>query len=200
MPKNQPKTTFLKDYQPFPFAIESVTLHCSLEDDRALITSTLVVRQRTAGVPLRLDGRELKLVAISLDDQPLSPDHYQLDDEALILLEPPAAFTLQITTRLHPQANTSLEGLYASNGIFCTQCEAEGFRKITFFPDRPDVLSRFTVTLEAETKAFPVLLANGNLLAEERLANGRHRATWQDPFPKPCYLFAMVAGDLACLH
>jgi len=200
VPKNQPKATLLKDYQPFAFVIESVTLLCALHDDQALITSTLVVRQKTAGVPLRLDGRELELIAISLDDQPLAADRYQLDNEALTLLDPPAAFSLRIATRIHPQANTSLEGLYSSNGIFCTQCEAEGFRKITFFPDRPDVLSRFTVTLEAEAKAFPVLLANGNLLTTAVLADGRHSATWQDPFPKPCYLFAMVAGDLACLR
>ncbi|MDD5758088.1 MAG: aminopeptidase N [Desulfobulbaceae bacterium] len=200
MNKNQPKTTFLKDYQPFPFQIESITLRCALHEDHAVISSTLTITRTTAvAKDLRLDGSDLELLDITLDGQPLSEKGYRLDAEALVILSPPATFHLQISTRIHPQNNTSLEGLYRSNGIFCTQCEAEGFRKITFFPDRPDVLSRFTTTIEADHAKYPILLANGNLLESKALANGRHQASWQDPFPKPCYLFALVAGNLAML-
>ncbi len=198
MSETQPKAHFLKDYQPFPFQIESIDLHCALHEDHALVTSTLVVKKsRPKAVGLRLDGRDLELVDIALDGRSLTAGDYELEAEALVIPAPPSLFTLRITTRIRPQDNTSLEGLYRSNGMFCTQCEAEGFRKITFFPDRPDVLSRFTTTVEADHAAYPVLLANGNLLASATLSSGRHSATWQDPFPKPCYLFAMVAGDLA---
>jgi aminopeptidase N len=197
----QPKTVFLKDYRPFPFLIDSIDLHCALYEDHALIRSTLSIRQREAGgAPCRLDGRRLELVDIALDGRPLAPADYELDGEGLTILAPPAAFTLAVTTRLRPQENTTLEGLYRSNGLFCTQCESEGFRTITYFPDRPDVLARFTTTIEADQACCPVLLSNGNRIDTKVLATGRHSATWQDPFPKPCYLFAMVAGDLAVLR
>ncbi len=194
-------TILLKDYRPFPFRIETIDLLLSLYEDHALVTATLAVRRQQEGsAPLRLDGRSLELIEIAMDGRLLAASDYQLGPEALVLPAPPAAFTLRIVTRLRPQENTSLEGLYRSHGIFCTQCEAEGFRKITFFPDRPDVLARYTTTIEAEAAAYPVLLANGNLRATAPLAAGRHSATWVDPFPKPSYLFAMVAGDLACLE
>jgi aminopeptidase N len=201
MPENQPQLVSLKDYRPFPFLIDTIDLHCALHEDHALIRATLAVRRRE-GVDgaCRLQGRSLELIAITLDGHPLPSTAYAVDPEGLTLLAPPATFTLEITTRIRPQENTSLEGLYRSNGLFCTQCEAEGFRKITYFPDRPDVLSRFTTTLEADFASCPVLLANGNRIQQQALAAGRHSATWQDPFPKPCYLFAMVAGDLAVLR
>ena len=201
MTEPQHQSTLLKDYRPFPFLIEAIDLAFSLYEDHALVTSTLTVRERQSGSgPLRLDGRGLELVEIAMDGQILPPSDYTLDAEALVITTPPAAFTLRIVTRLRPQDNTSLEGLYRSNGIFCTQCEAEGFRKITFFPDRPDVLTRYTTTIEADSVAYPVLLSNGNLGSISTVAPGRHTATWHDPFPKPCYLFAMVAGDLAVLE
>ncbi len=201
MPANQPQPVLLKDYRPFPFLIDTIDLHCALHEDHALIRSTLSLRRREGGAgPCRLDGRALELVSIHMDGRPLTPAAYHLNPEALTIPEPPERFTLEITTRIRPQENTSLEGLYRSHGLFCTQCEAEGFRKITFYPDRPDVLARFTTTIEADLACCPVLLANGNRIGHEVLADGRHSATWQDPFPKPCYLFAMVAGDLAVLR
>jgi len=200
MSETQPKTIFLKDYQPFPFQIESIALHCTLHEDHALINSTLAIRKREEGEhALRLDGHDLELVQIALDGRTLTPGEYELDAESLVIQSSRPAFTVRLITKIRPQDNTSLEGLYRSNGMFCTQCESEGFRKITFFPDRPDVLTRFTTSIEANLGRYPVLLANGNLIDSARLANGRHSATWQDPFPKPCYLFAMVAGDLAVL-
>jgi len=201
MSKTHPKTTFLKDYQPFPFQIETINLHCTLHEDHALVTSTLVIGRKADGEnALRLDGCDLELIHLAIDGQTLAPSDYELDAESLVIPSPPPAFTLRVTTKIRPQDNTSLEGLYRSNGMFCTQCESEGFRKITFFPDRPDVLTRFTTTIEADRKRYPVLLANGNLIDSATLTNGRHSATWQDPFPKPCYLFAMVAGDLTALR
>ena len=202
MSEPQHQSILLKDYRPFPFLIETIDLAFSLHEDHALVTSTLTGRERQPGSgPLRLDGRGLELVEIAMDGRPLlAVSDYTLDAEALVIPAPPAAFTLRLVTRLRPQDNTSLEGLYRSHGIFCTQCEAEGFRKITFFPDRPDVLSRYTTTIEADSGAYPVLLSNGNLLGTRAVDPGRHAATWRDPFPKPCYLFAMVAGDLAVLE
>ncbi|MBA3014410.1 MAG: aminopeptidase N [Proteobacteria bacterium] len=195
-----PQPVLLKDYRPFPFHIATVDLCCNLFEDHALITATMTVSAiDTDAAALRLDGRELELIAIAIDGQELSAAEYQLDSVSLIITAPAPQFTVTITSRIKPQTNTSLEGLYRSHGMFCTQCEAEGFRKITFFPDRPDVLSRFTTTIEADQTRYPVLLANGNLISTTS-KNGRHTATWQDPFAKPCYLFAMVAGNLAVLR
>ena len=201
MSESQPKAVFLRDYRPFPYLIDTIDLHCALHEDHALIRSTLSLRQRTGeGGPCRLNGRRLELIAITLNGRTLDPADYALEEESLIILAPPAAFTLIITTRLRPQENTTLEGLYRSNGLFCSQCESEGFSTITFFPDRPDVLARYTTTIEADRASCPILLANGNPVGSALLDGGRHSATWEDPFPKPCYLFAMVAGDLAVLR
>ncbi|MDA8159674.1 MAG: aminopeptidase N [Desulfobacteraceae bacterium] len=201
MPALRPQPVLLKDYRPFPFVVSTVELQVALHEDHALVSSTLAVQRREGDgqEPLRLDGQGLELVEIRLDGQPLPPEAFSLDPEALVLRPPRPSFRLEITTRIRPQDNTSLEGLYRSHGVFCTQCEAQGFRKITFFPDRPDVLARYTTTIEADRDAYPVLLANGNLVESLVLPGGRHRATWHDPFPKPCYLFALVAGDLAVL-
>jgi aminopeptidase N len=146
--------------------------------------------------PLTLDGVRLKLIALALDGAALAPADYAVTAEHLTLAKVPDAFVLESEVEIDPEGNTFLEGLYMSGGRFCTQCEAEGFRKITYFPDRPDVLSRFSVRMEADKAAFPRLLSNGNLIESGDLAGGRHYARWRDPFPKPCYLFALVAGEL----
>jgi len=196
-----PQPVLLKDYRPFPFVVSAIDLFCDLFEDQALITATMAVSPLTdTSCPLRLDGRELELLGVAVDGRDLSADEFQLDSASLTIVAPAANFMLTIKARIKPQENTTLEGLYRSHGMFCTQCEAEGFRKITFFPDRPDVLSRFTTTIEADQARYPILLANGNLMASELKDDGRHRAIWQDPFAKPCYLFAMVAGDLSVLR
>ncbi|HWD67049.1 MAG TPA: aminopeptidase N, partial [Caulobacteraceae bacterium] len=149
--------------------------------------------------PLRLNGERLKPVSVSLDGQRLGPDEHQIDKEWLTVPSVPTAFVLETEVEIDPAGNTALQGLYVSAGRFCTQCEAEGFRNITWFADRPDVLARYTVRIEAD-KAFPRLLSNGNLLDSGDLPGGRHFAVWQDPFPKPSYLFALVAGELDVLE
>ncbi|PKM43286.1 MAG: aminopeptidase N [Gammaproteobacteria bacterium HGW-Gammaproteobacteria-1] len=193
-----PNTIYLKDYAPYPFHIESIDLRFELEELRTRVTARSRWQRRAAG-PLRLDGQELQLNAVRLDGKPLTAGDYQVDADTLVIAQVPDAFTLEIETIINPAGNTALEGLYVSGGNFCTQCEAEGFRKITYFPDRPDVMTVYTTTLIAEQSKFPVLLANGNLVAEGERDDGRHYATWHDPFPKPCYLFALVAGDLDCV-
>ncbi|MGV1099639.1 aminopeptidase N [Thiovibrio sp. JS02] len=197
---SEAKTVYLRDYRPPAFWVAEVVLRVDLHEERALVRAALSCRRNPgAGEqdgPLILFGQELVLKSIVLDGLPLAPDRYRLDGESLTIAEAPAEFSLELETEIYPQNNTSLEGLYRSSGNFCTQCEAEGFRKITYFPDRPDVLARYTVTITAEQARYPVLLANGNLREKGALANGRHYATWHDPFPKPSYLFAMVAGKL----
>ena len=143
-----------------------------------------------------LHGQQLELLALELDGQALGADDYQLDDEQLGVQPRQAEFVLRSTVRIHPESNTALEGLYKSGKMFCTQCEAEGFRKITYYLDRPDVMSRFTTTVSAEQQRYPVLLSNATRWPAVPEGNGRHWATWEDPFKKPAYLFALVAGDL----
>ncbi|MDX1655019.1 MAG: aminopeptidase N [Candidatus Competibacteraceae bacterium] len=195
----QPKTIHRQDYTPLGYRIEQVELRFHLGEEGTRVDARLRV-VRTADRPLVLDGVELELLSLTLDGRPLEEDQYRLDEASLTLLDPPQAFTLALSTRIHPQANLSLEGLYQSGGNFCTQCEAEGFRKITYYPDRPDVLSEFTVTLVADRARYPVLLSNGNLIDRGEGDDGRHWATWHDPFPKPSYLFALVAGRLELLE
>ncbi|MCW8919410.1 MAG: aminopeptidase N [Gammaproteobacteria bacterium] len=196
---NTPSTIYRKDYTPYSHNVESVALHIELEGSRTTVRSTLRLRALGAGRTLRLDGSELELISVELDGRPLAADEYVLDEGSLTL-DTPAQCELTITTAIKPAANTALEGLYLSSGNFCTQCEAEGFRRITFYPDRPDVLSVFTTTLIADRAKYPQLLANGNRIDCGELEGGRHYAVWHDPFPKPCYLFALVAGDLACVR
>jgi aminopeptidase N len=194
-----PTTIHRKDYTPYSHNVESVALRIELEGSLTTVRATLKLRARGEGRTLRLDGSELELLAIELDGRPLSAAEYRLD-EASLTLDTPERCELTITTAIAPVANTALEGLYLSSGNFCTQCEAEGFRRITFYPDRPDVLSIFTTTLIADRATYPQLLANGNRIDAGELDAGRHYAVWHDPFPKPCYLFALVAGDLACVR
>ncbi|GHD31101.1 aminopeptidase N [Parahalioglobus pacificus] len=203
MREAQPATIYLKDYEPPAYRIEQTQLHFALHEDYALVTATLSIA-RTAGAPetqaLVLHGQALKLESIQLDGNTLGEGTYVIDEASLTLEAVPGEFELRTVVRIEPQNNTSLEGLYKSRTMFCTQCEAEGFRKITYFLDRPDVMSIYTVTVEADAARYPVLLSNGNCVATEALASGRHSATWHDPFPKPAYLFALVAGDLSVVE
>lgn len=201
MKGDQPVTIRLQDYSPPEHAVDQVDLRFELGEDETRVYSKMTVRRVAAGKPaLQLDGRQLQLQSLKLDGRLLNVGEYKLDEEQLVLFSPPDQFTLEIETRIKPHENTSLEGLYKSSGNFCTQCEAQGFRTITFFPDRPDVMSRYTTTIVADKKRYPVLLSNGNPADQGELADGRHWRTWVDPFPKPSYLFALVAGDLRCLE
>ncbi|WP_047336967.1 MULTISPECIES: aminopeptidase N [Pseudomonas] len=204
MRTDQPKMIYLKDYQAPEYLIDETHLTFELFEDHSLVHAQLVMRRnpaRGAGLPpLVLDGQQLELLSVSLSDQALSASDYQLDDSHLTLHPTSASFTLDTSVRIHPESNTALEGLYKSSGMFCTQCEAEGFRKITYYLDRPDVMSKFTTTVVAEQHSYPVLLSNGNPIASGPGEDGRHWATWEDPFMKPAYLFALVAGDLWCVE
>lgn len=205
MRTDQPKTIYLKDYQQPDYWIDETHLTFELFDDHALVHSRLSLRlnqNRSQGQrpPLVLDGQQLELITVALDDQTLGEQDYQLNDDSLTLHPPGDAFDLAVTTRIHPRENTALEGLYQSGSMFCTQCEAEGFRKITYYLDRPDVMSRFTTTVIADRGDYPILLSNGNPIASGDNEGGRHWVTWEDPFPKPAYLFALVAGDLCLIQ
>ncbi len=197
-----PQTVWLKDYRPPAWRIDSVALAFDLGEDATRIAARLDLRRQGdgGGAPLVLDGQGLTLLSIAIDGRPLADGEYRLTDDSLTIAAPPDAFALETEVETRPQDNTALEGLYKSSGTFCTQCEAEGFRRITFFLDRPDVMATYRTTITADRRRYPVLLSNGNLVAQEALADGRHRAVWEDPFPKPSYLFALVAGDLACVE
>lgn len=200
-----PKTILLKDYTPPEFLIERAELLVDLNEQNTLVTSRLQVRRNPASVgpaqALLLDGQGLELKSIKLNGLPISECQYRLTTESLVIQNlPHHPFEIETVVQINPKTNTALEGLYLSDGMFCTQCEAQGFRKISFFPDRPDIMTRFTTTLTADKRLYPVLLSNGNLLAGGDLLDGRHWAKWEDPFPKPCYLFALVAGKLSCLE
>lgn len=204
MRTEQPQVIYLKDYQAPEYLIDETHLTFELFEDHSLVHAQLVMRRnpaRGAGLPaLVLDGQQLELLSVALDDQPLGDGDYQLDDSHLTLLPKAERFTLDTSVKIHPESNTALEGLYKSSGMFCTQCEAEGFRKITYYLDRPDVMSTFTTTVIAEQHRYPVLLSNGNPIGSGPQQDGRHWATWEDPFKKPAYLFALVAGDLWCVE
>ena len=187
-------TTYLADYQPFPFRLEETLLHFDIHEGHTEVRADL--RFDGEGGELRLDGQELEFLGVAVDGRELSGNEYRLDEESLTVFDAPARCTVTVRTRIEPERNTILEGLYKSRAMYCTQCEAEGFRRIVYYPDRPDVLSRFTTTITADAATHPVLLSNGNLVAEQ-VRDGRRTVTWQDPFPKPSYLFALVAGELA---
>ena len=200
MRTSQPQTIYLKDYRVPAFLVDHVDLRFELFEDGARVHSVLSMRRNPDSADrqgaLELDGDSLKLEAVSLDGAELRGGQYQDLGDRLVVAEVPDSFELKVVTWIEPQNNTRLEGLYKSSGMFCTQCEAEGFRCITFFPDRPDVMARFRTRVEADKAAYPILLSNGNDVERGDLADGRHFVTWEDPFPKPCYLFALVAGDL----
>lgn len=204
MRTEQPQVIYLKDYQAPEYLIDETHLTFELFEDHTLVHAQLVMRRnpaRGAGLPpLELDGQQLELLRAALDDQELQPGDYQLDADSLTVQPKAERFTLDTSVKIHPESNTALEGLYKSGKMFCTQCEAEGFRKITYYLDRPDVMSTFTTTVIAEQHRYPVLLSNGNPIGSGPVEDGRHWATWEDPFMKPAYLFALVAGDLWCVE
>ncbi|MEL6961435.1 MAG: aminopeptidase N [Pseudomonadota bacterium] len=200
----QPTPKYLSDYRPPDYLIDTVFLDFQLGEANTEVEARLSVRRNPdvdgQSPPLVLHGEDLTLLAICMNGQRLPEPRYSVDAESLTIPDVPERFTLEIITRIQPEKNTALEGLYVSNRIFCTQCEAEGFRKITYFLDRPDVMSRYRTRIEAQKAAYPVLLANGNKVDSGDRPGGRHYAVWEDPFPKPAYLFALVAGDLAVLE
>ena len=197
---NTPQPVHLKDYLPPDYLIETIALHIDLFDDHALVSAHMQIHANQGNTtplkPLVLNGHDMTLISVAVDDQALSEKDYQLENESLTISKVADKFSLNIRTRIRPQENTSLEGLYRSSGMFCTQCEAEGFRKITYYLDRPDVMAVFTTTIVADKKLYPVLLSNGNPVDTGETDDGRHWVTWHDPFKKPAYLFAMIAGDL----
>ena len=200
MRTSQPQTIYLSDYKVPAYLVDTVDLVFELFEDGARVRSTLELRRNPesdeTSAPLELDGDNLKLESVSLDGAGLSSGEFEDRGDQLVIRSVPDQFRLTVVTWIEPQNNTRLEGLYKSSGMFCTQCEAEGFRCITFFPDRPDIMARFRTRIEANKEAYPILLSNGNDVEKGELENGRHFVTWEDPFPKPCYLFALVAGDL----
>lgn len=204
MRTEQPQMIHLKDYQAPDYLIDETHLTFELFEDHTLVHAQLVMRRNPArgeGFPvLALDGQQLELLSVKLDDVDLTSADYELTDSHLTLHPSAEQFVVDTSVKIHPESNTALEGLYKSGSMFCTQCEAEGFRKITYYLDRPDVMSTFTTTVVAEQHRYPILLSNGNPLASGPDDDGRHWATWEDPFKKPAYLFALVAGDLWCVE
>jgi aminopeptidase N len=202
-PQTTPHETRLADYQPPAFLIDTVELSFDLDEAATHVRSRIALRRNPAAVdraaPLSLDGEALTLVRVALDGAELGANRYVLEDGKLLIPDMPDTATLEIEARIAPKDNTELSGLYTSNGSYFTQCEAEGFRRITYFPDRPDVMARFTTTITADRARVPVMLSNGNPGAIEDAGNGRRRVVWTDPHPKPCYLFALVAGDLVAI-
>ena len=203
MKEASPKTIFLRDYQPPAWLVDEVHLWFDLREQGTRVRSRLSMRRNPAvpaGQDLWLDGEELIPVAFILDGKPLPESAFSIDENGVRIDAPPDVFVLETEVEIAPEKNTALEGLYRSSDMYCTQCEAEGFRRITWYPDRPDVMACFTTTIEADKSQFPILLSNGNPSGAQELDNGRHRITWNDPFPKPGYLFALVAGNLAVIE
>ncbi|MFQ3187649.1 MAG: aminopeptidase N [Marinomonas primoryensis] len=202
MKESQPSAIFLKDYKVPPFLIDKTELTFDLDEATTIVTSRLHMRRNPAygksTAPLVLDGGEdVKLIGVAMDDYSLPPEEYRISEGKLIITATADKFVLTCETLLEPQNNTRLEGLYRSSSMFCTQCEAEGFRHITYYLDRPDVMSVFTTTIIADESRYPVLLSNGNEVERSKTDDGKTLVVWHDPFPKPAYLFALVAGDLA---
>jgi aminopeptidase N len=194
-------TIHLSDYKPPAYLTDEIALVFSLDPTATLVAARSHVRRTgDAPAPLVLQGERLDLQSIAIDGDPLDTSQYRIEPGQLVIDNPPAYFRLDIVTRINPAANTHLEGLYMSAGRFCTQCEAEGFRAITFALDRPDVLARYAVRIEADKAAYPTLLSNGNLTDRGNMGDGRHYAVWVDPYPKPSYLFALVAGKFDSIH
>ncbi|MGY0399321.1 MAG: aminopeptidase N, partial [Ostreibacterium sp.] len=190
------KTQYLQDYKVSDFDIKRVNLDFSLFDNQTIVTAKIQFIKTNKRVKnLILVGEDLQLLSVSIDG--IAYDNYECNNSGLIIKKVPETFTLSTQVIIHPEKNTLLEGLYRSGNIFCTQCEAEGFRHITYFLDRPDVMTEYSVRIEADQKKYPVLLSNGNFIESGNLPCGRHFAHWHDPFAKPSYLFALVAGDLA---
>ncbi|HAZ11742.1 MAG: aminopeptidase N [Bdellovibrionales bacterium GWA2_49_15] len=197
-----PKAIFLKDYREPAFEITDVFLTFNLHPTETVVESRLKIRTRPGKkkVPLILNGEELKFLEASLDGKSLPASEYSVGPEHFTLHRPPKKFELTIKNMINPQGNSALDGLYLARNLYCTQNEPEGFRRITYFLDRPDVMARYTTKIIADKAAYPVLLSNGNPIASGELPSGRHFVEWHDPFPKPCYLYALVAGDLGMIQ
>lgn len=196
--KLAPKETFLADYLVPDYLVDNVALYFDLGRAQTTVRSVLSMRRNPLGQggDCVLDGEKLTLKSIKIDGRELQGNEYLRTDKALLISKVPEQFDLEIEVLIHPDKNTALEGLYHSGRLLCTQCEAEGFRRITYYPDRPDIMAVFTVSIEAEKADWPIMLSNGNLEQKGQLENGRHWVSWHDPHPKPSYLFALVAGDL----
>lgn len=190
----------LQDYKPSAFTVDTVNLTFDIQTEHTVVTAVSKLsrasHETAAGKPLQLDGEDLELLTVMIDDQTLTPTDYQLSETGLTIPKTPDTFTLTIQTRIYPHKNTVLSGLYQSHNLFCTQCESHGFRRMTYFLDRPDVMACYTTTIIADKQKYPILLSNGNCIEQTDVEAGRHSVKWEDPFKKPCYLFALVAGDL----
>ena len=195
------KVIYLKDYKQPDYWVTHVDLTFDLRQGKTLVSAKLHVKKNGSHQnPLLFDGEELELLEVKLNDVVIAKgmtlaDGYMVSNETLSLQPTADAFTLETLVKIYPEKNTALEGLYKSGGNWCTQCEAEGFRRITFFPDRSDNMATYTTKIIADQTAAPVLLSNGNLVENGQAADGRHYTIWDDPFPKPSYLFALVGGD-----
>ncbi|HCG7064932.1 aminopeptidase N [Vibrio parahaemolyticus] len=193
-----PQAKYRKDYQAPSHTITDIDLTFDLYDNDTIVTALSKVVQKGESTTLELDGEGLELRSVKVDGEDWA--HHEVKEASLVLSDLPAEFELEIITKIDPEANTALEGLYKSGGAFCTQCEAEGFRRITYYLDRPDVLAKYTTKVIADKATYPYLLSNGNRIAQGEAENGRHWVQWQDPHPKPAYLFALVAGDFDVLR
>ena len=204
MKTDTPQTIYLKDYRPHPYRIRETALTFLLGDNETIVEGRFEVEltsDESKGEPMVLDGAELELRSIEIDGTKVDESRLTIETETLTIADVPTTdFVLKTKVAIHPEKNTSLEGLYRSSTMFCTQCEAQGFRKITYYIDRPDNLARFTTTIIADGAKFPVQLSNGNPKTSRKLDNGLTETTWEDPYPKPSYLFALVAGDLECIE
>ncbi|MCE9507633.1 MAG: aminopeptidase N [Alphaproteobacteria bacterium] len=196
-----PQPKYLKDYKKPDFRVKEVHLDFDIRSGATTVKAkTTFERVNKDAKNLVLDGQELALKSLAMNGEALSANRYAADESSLTILDVPDTFTLDVTTEIHPEKNTALEGLYSSSGNYCTQCEPEGFRKITYYLDRSDVMAKFTTRIEADKASCPILLSNGNCLEKGDLGGGRHFAVWEDPFMKPSYLFALVAGNLGHIH
>ena len=198
---SEKQAKFRSDYRAPDFSISTVELTFYLDPHHTRVHNRMQVHPQRQQQPLCLDGEQLKLLEVSINGELLDANDYQVDTQQLVLTKvPEQAFELEVVTEIDPANNTALEGLYQTNGSFCTQCEAEGFRRITYYLDRPDVLAIFTTTIYADQQQYPYLLSNGNPQASGTTPAGQQWVTWHDPFPKPAYLFALVAGNFELLE
>lgn len=197
--ETKPQAVNLQDYKKPEFEILDLNLDFDLFEEKAVVIARSKVKKSVANADLFLNGEELKLLSIQIDDNTLDPNQYDLKENGITITNPPNSFVLTIKTEIFPQNNKAFSGLYKTKNIFCTQMEAQGFRRVTYFLDRPDVMTTYTTTVRADEAKYPLLLSNGNLIDHKKLADGRHECTWHDPFRKPCYLFALVAGDLGVI-
>ena len=203
MSTDQLQRTYLADYRSAPFSVSEVSLEIDLHESNTYVQSKLSVNRNSCAGEKEaffLNGVNLNLVSIQLNGQTLTTDEYTVGERGISIASPPDEFELGVCNTIDPSSNLALSGMYISDGIICTQCEAEGFRNITYFPDRPDILSRYSVSIKARKSDFPVLLSNGELVDQGDLSDGMHFVKWRDPHPKPSYLFALVAGNLAVLE